>query len=134
MDTLDTGDRGASYSRFSSPLQSKESNADQQRKCRKAARLKGCVISPELEFSDSVVSGTKRHRAGLDAMLEAARTGQFRALYVDSLNRLSRESVIRLSILKDLVYNHKIRIISVTEGIDSNDIRWDLIAHVMSGI
>jgi DNA invertase Pin-like site-specific DNA recombinase len=121
-----------SYARFSSTLQSQDSNADQQRQCRDKACLKGHRISPELEFADEAVSGTKRHRAGLDAMLAAAEAGRIKVLYFHSLSRLSRESVITLPLLKHLVYNCGVRVISVTEGIDSNDTAWELIAHIMS--
>jgi site-specific DNA recombinase len=130
--TPDSNEPAGSYARFSSNLQSEKSNADQQRECRDLAALKGHRISPELEFSDSAVSGTRRRRAGLDAMLAAARAGQIKVLYFHSLSRLSRESVITLPLLKDLVYNYGVRIISVTEGIDSDDTAWELIAHIMS--
>ncbi|NLS95139.1 MAG: recombinase family protein [Planctomycetaceae bacterium] len=129
---IDPGVPCASYARFSSDLQREESIADQQRKCEEKAALNGHVISPNLEFSDEAVSGTKRHRDGLDAMLAAARAGKFQVLYFHSLSRLSRESVITLPLLKELVYNYRVRIISVTEGIDSNDTAWELIAHIMS--
>jgi DNA invertase Pin-like site-specific DNA recombinase len=121
-----------SYSRFSTDLQSEESNADQQRKCCEKAATNGHRISPELEFADEAVSGTKRHRAGLDAMLAAAEAGRIKVLYFFSLSRLSRESVITLPLLKHLVYNCGVRIISVTEGIDSNVTSWELIAHIMA--
>jgi len=121
-----------SYARFSSDLQSLESNADQQRQCRDKAGRNGHHISSELEFSDEAVSGTKRHRAGLDALLEAAEARRIKVLYFHSLSRLSRESVITLPLLKHLVYNCGVRIISVTEGIDSTDTSWEVIAHVMS--
>ena len=121
-----------SYSRFSSDGQRDESITDQQRKCREKAELNCHVMSPELEFSDEAISGTKRHRAGLDAMLAAAKAGRLKVLYFHSLSRLSRESVITLPLLKDLVYNLGVRIISCTEGIDSVDTAWEVIAHVMS--
>jgi DNA invertase Pin-like site-specific DNA recombinase/transposase len=122
----------ASYSRFSSSGQREESIYDQQRKCRERAEINGHAISPDLEFSDQAISGTKRHRAGLDAMLAAAATGRIKVLYFHSLSRLSRESVITLPLLKQLVYNYGVRVVSVTEGIDSRDTGWDLIAHVMT--
>jgi hypothetical protein len=120
-----------SYSRYSSDLQSPESNADQQRQCRDKALLNGHRVSSKLEFSDEAISGTKRHRAGLDALLATAEAGRIKVLYFHSLSRLSRESVIRLPLLKNLVYNCGVRIISVTEGIDSNNTGSELIAHVM---
>jgi DNA invertase Pin-like site-specific DNA recombinase len=122
----------ASYARFSSDMQRDESIAGQQRRCREGAAANGHRISPELEFSDEAVSGTKRHRGGLDAMLAAAAAGKFKVLYLYSLSRLSRESVITLPLLKALVYNHGVRVISLTEGIDSRDTAWELIAHIMS--
>ncbi|MHC4400607.1 MAG: recombinase family protein, partial [Planctomycetota bacterium] len=102
---VDPSVRAASYSRFSSDMQRDESNSDQQRKCREKAATKGHDISSELEFTDEAVSGTKLHRDGLDAMLAAAEAGEFSVLYFHSLSRLSRESVITLPLLKQLVYN-----------------------------
>jgi DNA invertase Pin-like site-specific DNA recombinase len=124
--------RCASYARFSSTLQRDESITDQQRKCREKAASNGHAISPELEFVDEAVSGTKRDRHGLNALLAAAAAGQFQVLYLHSLSRLSRESVITLPLLKQLVHNHNVRVVSVSEGIDSASTTWELIAHIMS--
>jgi DNA invertase Pin-like site-specific DNA recombinase len=123
-----------SYSRMSSEKQRDESITDQQRKCREKAEANGHVISPDLEFSDAAISGTKRHRAGLDAMLAAAKDGRLQVLYFYSLSRLSRESVIMLPLLKDLVHNYGVRIISTSESIDSgnNSTAWEIHAHVLS--
>ena len=131
-DSIDPSVPCSSYSRYSSNLQSEESIVDQQRKCGEKAVRNGHRISREFEFDDEAISGTKRHRAGLDAMLAAAEAGRIKVLYFYSLSRLSRESVITLPLLKHLVYNCGVRIISVTEGIDSNDTAWELIAHIMS--
>ena len=122
----------ANYSRFSSNLQSDTSITDQRRKCQERASCHGYRIAPDLEFSDEAISGTKRHRAGLDDMLAAAEAGRIKVLYFYSLSRLSRESVITLPLLKHLVYNCGVRIISVTEAVDSNDTSWELIAHIMA--
>lgn len=86
----------ASYSRYSSNLQDDSSLDQQKRKCRERAAHLAHVIPPELEFTDAAVSGKKRDRAGLDALLNAAAQGCFRTLYVDSLSRLAREFVIIL--------------------------------------
>ena len=53
-------------------------------------------------------------------------------LYFYSLSRLARESVITMPVLKELVYVHKIRVISVSEGMDSQRDGWDLIATLLS--
>ena len=122
----------ADYSRFSTNLQRDASIPDQQRNCQEKAATNGHTIQSELEFYDEAVSGTKRERTGLNAMLAAAEAGKFKVLYLYSLSRLARESVISLPLLKHLVYNLGVRVISVTEGIDSDDTAWELIAHIMS--
>lgn len=67
-------------------------------------------------------------------MLAAARAGRFRTLYFESLSRLARESVITMPMLKELVYLHRVRIISVSEGIDSSQNNWELMASFMSWV
>jgi len=129
---IDRSVRAGSYARYSSDHQSDKSIVDQQRECREHAERHGHEISPDLEFVDEAISGTKRDRAGLNDVLAAATAGQIQVLYFHSLSRLSRESVITLPLLKELVYKYDVRIVSVTEGIDSNETSWELIAHIMS--
>jgi DNA invertase Pin-like site-specific DNA recombinase len=121
-----------SYARYSSDMQREESIEDQRRKCREWAIREGMQIVPGLEFADEAVSGTKRHREGLDAMLAAVAIGRIQVLLFHSLSRLARESVITMPLLKELVYIHGVRIISVTEGIDSNREGWDTLATILS--
>lgn len=109
------GGVAASYSRFSSELQSSESLAEQRHACREAAAKNGHRLPPELEFSDEAVSGTVLAREGFQAVLHAAREARIKALYVYNLSRLARESVIGMPALKDLVHNG-VRVISVAEG------------------
>jgi len=122
----------ASYARYSSEMQREESIEDQRRKCRERAGQEGHHLLPEFEFSDEAVSGTKLVRVGLQAMMAAAVAGRFQVLYFHNLSRLARESVITMPMLKELVYNHKIRVISVTEGIDSDREGWDMMATMLS--
>ena len=122
----------ASYSRKSSGKQPEESLIDQQRKCREAAAKNGHVISPDLEYLDSGVSGTKREREGLNALLESARQGRIKVLYLFCLSRLARESAITIPLLKDLVHNLGVRVICISEGIDTKDSTWEIMTHVMS--
>ena len=63
------GEPAASYSRFSSDLQSTDSIASQQRHCCQKATENGHCISSALEYADEAVSGTKLRRTGLDALL-----------------------------------------------------------------
>jgi len=125
-------ERGASYARFSSDLQRDDSIGTQQHRCREAADANGHSILPDLEFSDERISGTKRNRDGLNAMMAAAARGEFNVLYVFSLSRLARESIITMPLLKELVHTHHVRFISITEGIDSDRDGWEFIAAFMS--
>jgi DNA invertase Pin-like site-specific DNA recombinase len=118
----------ASYSRYSSDLQDATSIEQQQRKCREKSDENGHDLRAQFEFADEAVSGTRPDRTGLQAMLAAARERQFSVLYFESLSRLARELVITLPMLKELVYVHKIRIISTSEGIDSDRDGWELMA------
>lgn len=126
------GNRAASYARYSCDLQREESIADQRRKCRECAERNGHQLLAELEFADEAVSGTKLQRDGLAALVKAAADGAFDVLYFHSLSRLARESVITMPMLKELVYVRKIRVISVTEGLDSAREGWDMMATILS--
>ncbi len=125
---------GASYTRYSSDLQDESSIDQQQRKCRDRATADGVQIQAEYEFVDKAVSGTKRDRDGLAAMLAAAREGRFGVLYFESLSRLARESVLTMPMLKELVHVHRVRVVSVSEGVDSAQANWDLIANFMAWV
>jgi DNA invertase Pin-like site-specific DNA recombinase len=122
----------ASYSRYSSDLQDESSISQQQRRCREAASKNAHIMQAECEFFDEAVSGTKVNRDGLNAMLAAARAGQFQVLYLDCLSRLARECVISLPMLKELVYVHHVRVISVSDGVDSSSGNWELLAMFRS--
>lgn len=65
-------------------------------------------------------------------MLAAAERGEFGTLFVYSLSRLARESIITLPLLKKMVFKFKVRVISLSEGIDTNVTNWELIAAIMS--
>lgn len=123
-------DACASYARFSSDHQNEESISDQQRVCREHAEKLGLSITPDLEYSDEAVSGTKLRRAGLDSLIDAAKNQGFSILIVHCLSRLARELVITLPLLKKLVHSYGIRFISVSEGIDSDREGWEMIAYI----
>jgi len=116
----------ASYARYSSDQQDEKSIADQQRMCGEQAARDGLVIEPDFKFADHAVSGTKLHRAGLDQLLAVAKQRGFQVLYFHSLSRLARESVITMPMLKELVYVHQVRVISLTEGIDTVRPNWEI--------
>ena len=123
-------DVAASYSRFSSDQQDAKSIGDQQRPCRERAERDGNHIPDDLQFADEAVSGTKLKRDGFDRMLKAAEEGRFRTLYFFDLSRLG-ESVITITTLKKLVYVYRVRVVSVSEGIDSANDGWFTLATIL---
>jgi len=124
-------DVGASYSRYSSDHQDSKSIVDQQRECRNRAAKEPLEIVSELEFHDEAVSGTKPSRDGFDRMMEAAKQRAFSVLFLYDIGRLARESVISMPTLKLLVYVHKVRVISVTEGLDTAQEGWEVLATIL---
>ncbi len=128
----DESDIAASYSRFSSNQQRDESVTQQQVEARKLAESHGHDLRLDLQFSDEAVSGTKRNRRGLNEMIRGAECSEFKVLYFYSISRLARESVITMPILKRLVHTHGVRVISVTEGIDSEVGGWEVLATILS--
>ena len=121
----------ASYSRFSSDKQDGKSIEDQQRMCREWAQHEGLNITREYEFADRAVSGTKLRRMGLDKLRAAAQRREFNVLYFHSLSRLGRESVITFPMLKELVYVHRVRVISITEVLDTIRPQWEMLAAIL---
>ncbi|MCE9564897.1 MAG: recombinase family protein [Planctomycetes bacterium] len=122
----------ASYARYSSDLQDASSIEQQQRKCQEAATKNDHDLKVEFEFADCAMSGTRVDREGFQAMLAAARERRFSVLYFESLSRLAREFVISMPALKELVYVHKVRVISTSEGIDSDRAGWEFMAMIRS--
>jgi DNA invertase Pin-like site-specific DNA recombinase len=125
-------DLAACYTRFSSRNQSEKSIDDQLRENRTFAKGHGHTIPDSLHFTDHAISGATVVREGLDALREAAKKGLIRTLYVYSLSRLSRETTFGLPLLKELHYVHKIRILSVSEGIDTDREGWYEVSTIIN--
>ncbi len=123
-----TGTIAGSYARYSSDQQDASSIEQQQRKCREAAMANGHDMRNEFEFADLAISGSRADRQGLQEMLQAARAGRLNVLYFESLSRLAREMIISQTVLKELVYVHDVRVISTSEGLDSDRTGWELMA------
>ena len=123
--------KAASYARFSSALQNETSNSDQHRENEKAAKKNGHTIGMDHRYSDQEISGTRSDREGLNELLKAARAGKFSTIYFFSLSRLARQSLIGMSILKNLVTVYGVRIISVSESIDTERHGWEMAAEVL---
>lgn len=109
--------RAAIYSRFSTDRQNESSIADQIRVCTEyAARQAWSVVE---KFDDQGISGAALgNRPGVLKLQERAYAGQFEAVLVTDLSRLSR-SQGDLSKMIDRMTVKGIRILGVQDGYDS---------------
>ncbi|MBX3427546.1 MAG: recombinase family protein [Pirellulales bacterium] len=126
-----SGRSAASYCRFSSANQDERSIFGQQEKCRSRAEADGLTISPDFEFRDDAVSGATWSRPGLDQFLAAVREGRVGTVYVESLSRLARDSVLTLQTLQELVHQYEVRVVSIDDGLDTaaSD-NWEMVAAI----
>jgi len=90
-----------------------------QTACRKYAVERGWNVDDGRIFFDEAISGSRTDRAGLNEMMELARTKNFEALLVDDLSRLARNILLMLSMIHELRFLG-IRVVSVADGLDSN--------------
>jgi len=116
----------ASYARYSSELQDEVSIDQQLRKCREAAQQNNHNILLEFEFSDDATSGQLLNRAGFDALLREIRAGNVNVVYFENLSRMARSFVNSVNILKEIVDVYGVRVISVSESIDTANGNWEL--------
>jgi site-specific DNA recombinase len=114
--------RCAAYARYSSDLQSPSSIEDQLRKCREYATLRGFEFIEQHVYIDQAISGVGSDRPGLRALMAAAisQSRPFDVILVDDSSRLSRDTKDALTIFERLNFAG-IRLISVSQGIDSQD-------------
>lgn len=80
--------RAALYARYSTELQREESIDDQLSACERVAQQQGLTVVSR--FSDASVSGGKTDRPGYQAMLTAARSGEFEVIVAEDISRLWR--------------------------------------------
>src|SRR5262245_39132972 len=95
--------RAAIYSRYSSDLQSDRSIEDQVVLCTDFALRQNLTIVAA--YDDRARSGASIiRRDGVQAMMDAARDGQFEVLIVEALDRLSRDQEDLAGIYKRLTH------------------------------
>jgi len=110
----------AIYARYSSENQRPESIDDQISACRKLAKLRSIAISEDHIYSDQAQSGARSDRPALAALMAAAQSSEFDVVLVDDLSRLARDNHLLLSIIAEFSFEG-IRVISVADGLDSDD-------------
>lgn len=110
--------RAAIYARFSTDRQSETSIADQERVCR--ARASSLGLDVVALHSDQAISGAtpvERRRGGAE-MLTSAQRRTFDVLIVESLDRLSRDSVDQTTTVR-LLEHAGVRVIAADGRYDS---------------
>jgi DNA invertase Pin-like site-specific DNA recombinase len=110
--------RIATYARFSTDLQSPKSVEDQQRECDRFIKKQGGKPDPSLRFSDEAITGKTLNRPGLHALLDAAAGDLIDILVVEDQSRLSRSTLGNAQLIKELVADAGIRIVSTDGAID----------------
>ena len=123
--------RCACYTRFSTEKQTPISNADQLRKCGEYAAARGWTILEEHHYADEAASGAGSDRDGLNYLLRAANSlpRPFDVILVDDTSRLSRNVGDAARIREQLAFIG-VRIIAVSQGIDSQDEQSDVLFEV----
>jgi len=101
------------YARFSTDKQSDQSIADQVRECEALANKRGFQVARV--YSDQALSGASTHaRPGLAQAMAHTAKSDVSALFVFSLDRMSRDLADAATLFKQLKFN-QCALISVTE-------------------
>lgn len=111
--------RAAIYARYSTDKQRESSIDDQARVCRARATSLGAEIVT-LHADDGVSGSTPvALRHGGKALLADAMAGRFEILFIESLDRLSRDLVEQETIVRRLEHRG-LRIVGVSDGYDTS--------------
>lgn len=123
-----TAMRCACYSRYSTDLQREESIEDQLRNLRNFADARSWHILQSHIYADFGISGASIDRPALKAMVTAAltRPAPFDVILVDDTSRLSRNLAEAMQLKQQLEFAG-IRLIAVSQGVDSADDQADVI-------
>ncbi|HVN96352.1 MAG TPA: recombinase family protein, partial [Syntrophorhabdaceae bacterium] len=121
--------RAAIYTRYSSENQSEKSIEDQIRVCKKHIVEQGMALEDRHIFTDEAVSGSLANRPGLQALEKAVGQKEIDVVVVDDLSRLSRNNHQMLTVVLTFSY-HQIKIISIADGIQSDDDNSKLSIHI----
>ncbi len=106
--------RAAIYARFSTDLQNERSVDDQIAVCREFANRNGLVVAGE--YYDKARSGASIFgRDGLLGLMEDARTGKFKTVIVEALDRLSRDQEDLAGLHKRLAFAG-VEILAIHDG------------------
>lgn len=121
--------RVAIYARYSSENQSEKSIDDQIRVCQKYIEAHDFVCAEDHIYTDEAISGSIVNRPGLLALERAMEDREFDAVAVDDLSRLSRSNHQMLTLVNQFSF-HQVKIISVSDGIITDDDNSKLGIHI----
>ena len=105
--------RAAIYARYSSDSQREASIDDQIRLCREFVGRQDWTLVET--FYDAAISGATGFRPGYQALIEAAKQGQFDVVVAEALDRLSRDQADVAVLFKRLKFAG-IRIVTLSDG------------------
>jgi site-specific DNA recombinase len=123
--------RSAIYARYSNEKQNPLTIDQQIRKCREDAARRELRVLDQHIYADEAVTGATDDRAGLRALLLAAREipRPFDVILVDDTSRLSRRLADSMRIFEQLQFLG-IRMIFVAQGIDTSSEQAELLVGV----
>jgi site-specific DNA recombinase len=101
------------YARYSSDLQRAASIEDQILVCKERLVREGWTLTAT--YSDRGISGASHLRPGYQAMLAAARRGEFDIVLAEALDRISRDQEHVASFFKQMTFVG-IRVVTLAEG------------------
>jgi len=123
------------YARYSTAEQRATSLDDQIRRCKEKAAALGYEVADEHIFVDAAVSGSAKElakREGYQALLRACEAGEVQAVIATEVSRLARSQQGTIA-LRALVEQTQIRLLTVTDGVDSSQKGWRL-AFGLNGV
>ena len=93
---------------------------DQISSCRHLAKENGHGIVESYIYPGYALSVSPTNHDGVNELLAVCGNHEFNVVLVDDLSRLARDNFLILSVISDRQFQ-EIRIVSVTDGLDSND-------------
>ena len=119
------------YARFSTDESHPRSIEDQISSCRRFASRIGLCDYEEVVLADVAISGRKKHRPGIDDVMHRIRNRQCDVLIAEDLSRLYRKPTFAHELLGTAI-DAKVRVITVTDGIDTSDSKWRILSQVQA--
>lgn len=103
----------------------------QESRMRAQAEIHGRSVTHT--FTDNGVSGARKDRPGLNALLALVRQRKVKVVYITALDRLSRK-LAHLVELIDLFERHGVALVSLREGVDTGTSIGRLITNVLGSV